>query len=409
MKKSISILLVLLMLLSLAACGQSSGEAAPGEVIEEEIPELSYSVSVADPDGNPIPGVTVQFCDELSCRTADTDESGAAVFTAKEGNYTVHILKVPEGFIGTEEEFPFQAGGEALDIVLEILKPAIDEPLIGFSYYTPEKYESINGIISWYPDRITDRIYEISPQYYVSYYSGIALPLFDFLCVLADEDAETYLRENVRPDTGWDGFTLEEVGSVEGMTCFLAQQELSEEAYAALQEYLGDSYEEYISLLEDRETFFSGIRLSKPTGTNFLFETQDMDGNAVSMSEVLSGHKVTMINFWATWCGPCVQELPQLQELSRTFEGKDCQIIGVCTDLHAGSDAAEAKDILSDNGVSYLNVVAPENDSHFYLLNAYPTSYFVDSEGNILTDPIVGASPSAYSKALTEALAALEG
>ena len=58
------------------------------------------------------------------------------------------------------------------------------------------------------------------------------------------------------------------------------------------------------------------------------FAATDMDGNAVDES-ILSGKKVTMINLWAPWCGPCVGEMPDLQKLNEKYADKGFQVIGV--------------------------------------------------------------------------------
>ena len=303
----------MLMLFGLCACAQSAKEATPGETEApkeaEEAPDVAYRVSVTDTEGNPVPGVTLQFCDENSCTKGDTDADGAAVFTAKEGTYTVHVLEVPDGYLDTEEEFPFPETGNEISITLETPKPAINKTIIGFAYYNPEEYEDLQGSVSWDVSRITMDIYAVTAEYYIPE-EYMYVPLFELLCVQKDEsEAEAYLKEEVRPRSGWDAFTLEKVGSAENLTCFLAQEEEDPELY---KDILGEYYDEFAALREDKETFLSGIRLSKPADEIMLFETQDLDGNAVSMSDILAGHKVTMVNLWATWCGPCVAELPIL-------------------------------------------------------------------------------------------------
>ena len=66
----------------------------------------SYRVIVNDQDGNPVKGVTVQFCSDVTCTLGKTDADGLASFEADEGQvYTVHVLKVPEGFEKNSEEF----------------------------------------------------------------------------------------------------------------------------------------------------------------------------------------------------------------------------------------------------------------------------------------------------------------
>ena len=419
MKKMLCMLLALLMLMGLSACGQSApaNDAAPAEETAEEIPDVTYSVSVADSDGNPIPGVTVQFCDDVSCTTGDTDDSGTAEFTAKEGIYTVHVLKVPEGFIGTDEEFSFPDGATELGVALDILVPTVNRPQIGFAFYNPKSFEDSKGLIDWVSEQIGSSIFNIYPLYYYpdpASDSYRAVKLFDLLFVQKDESAaEDYLKEEIHPRDGWDIVTLEKVGSAEDLTCFLLEwnqtEEEKEQAAEDLKAAMGEYYDEYAALSGDKETFLSGFRFNKPEPATMLFETQDLDGSPVNMADVLAGHKVTMVNLWATWCGPCVNELPDLGRLSKTFEEKDCQIIGICLDVNAGGDAAEAKSILENAGAEYLNLAAPENRYQYLLLDisTYPTTYFVDSEGNVLTEPVVGAMPSRYPTMLNEALAKL--
>ena len=84
MKKTLCTLLALLMLSGLAACGGSAsapaGEPAPAAeapAVEEpfaaEVPEVSCLVKVEDPDGYPVPGVTLQLCDDTACIRGETD------------------------------------------------------------------------------------------------------------------------------------------------------------------------------------------------------------------------------------------------------------------------------------------------------------------------------------------------
>ncbi len=435
MKKIVVLMLAFAMVFGLIACGgtsapatgtesnsseQAAGSGSEGsenaaepetEKIAEEIPDVTYSVSVADPDGNPVPGVTVEFCDDVACRTEDTDESGTAAFTAKKGSYTVHVLNVPEGFIGTEEEFIVSETGSDIDVTLEILQPVLNEPIYGFSYYNPERYEQIQDKLSWSTYGEGSDVYELHLNYKPE--SGNRLTLFVLLVPTWDPAVaeETFSKEFGKMIEE-DAIIFEKVGSAEGTSCFLYQQKNSREVIHQGFEEMKlseEAYEEFVALYEDKETFVSGIKMYEPKGMNFLFETQDMDGNAVNMADVLAGHKVTMINCWATWCNPCVKELPQLQKLNKKFEEKGCQIIGICTDLDMNDDTSEAVKILTKAGADFLNMVAPDDTHNYYMLYCWPTSFFVDSEGKMLTDPVFGANVKGYSKALEKALQALEG
>ena len=125
------------------------------------------------------------------------------------------------------------------------------------------------------------------------------------------------------------------------------------------------------------------------------FETEDLEGNPVTSSDIFSSGKYTMINLWATWCGPCIKELPELASLSREYEEKGCRIIGICIDGEEEKDVATQ--ILKAVGAEYLNLVSPENLDDILPANVIPTTYFVDSNGVICIDtPIQGADIEAY-------------
>src|SRR5262245_12314329 len=60
------------------------------------------------------------------------------------------------------------------------------------------------------------------------------------------------------------------------------------------------------------------------------FQLRDMNGRVVSLSDLRG--KVVLLNFWATWCGPCRIEMPAMERLYRTYERKDFEILAVSTD-----------------------------------------------------------------------------
>lgn len=112
-----------------------------------------------------------------------------------------------------------------------------------------------------------------------------------------------------------------------------------------------------------------------------------------------------MINIWATWCDPCKNELPELEEFAKELAGKDCQIIGICEDTsYDDTAAAEAKEILAKAGVTYPNIKVTDEMLEMMTCLAMPTSYFVDSSGHVLTTPIKGADFEKYREKLEEAL-----
>lgn len=120
----------------------------------------------------------------------------------------------------------------------------------------------------------------------------------------------------------------------------------------------------------------------------------DMQGNIVT-NDIFSDYDATIVNFWSNGCGTCIEEMPELEELYQTYKEKKINVIGVASDSGESSEALErAKEILSNKGVTYLNI-SPDPEGELYKeifenMNGFPTTYIVDSEGNMLGAPIVG-------------------
>ena len=138
------------------------------------------------------------------------------------------------------------------------------------------------------------------------------------------------------------------------------------------------------------------------------FEGKDLDGNAVKSSDLFSGNAVTVVNFWFTTCGPCVGELGDLDALNKELSGKGGALIGINAFTLDGNEAAisDAKDVLAQSGATYQNVYfdsGSEAGKFVESIYAYPTTYVVNRSGRIVGDPIVGAITS---KAQSDALQA---
>ena len=146
------------------------------------------------------------------------------------------------------------------------------------------------------------------------------------------------------------------------------------------------------------------------------FEGKDLDGNPVKSDELFSANAVTVVNFWFTGCKPCVGELSELDALNKELAKKGGALIGVNTSTLDGDETeiSEAKDVLAKKGVTYQNVYfAPDGEAGKFITNilAYPTTYVVDRNGNIVGDPIVGAitekkQAETLQKLIDQALAA---
>lgn len=144
----------------------------------------------------------------------------------------------------------------------------------------------------------------------------------------------------------------------------------------------------------------------RPEGKKISFVTTDIDGNKITSDEIFSKHKVTMVNVWATWCYWCLYELPELKEINERLEEKDCAIVGLLGDGTDDDVIEEAKDILEENGIEYLNILpwdgATETD--FNMDEGWPTSFFVDQNGVMVAEPVVGAETDAYEEVIDDIL-----
>jgi len=135
------------------------------------------------------------------------------------------------------------------------------------------------------------------------------------------------------------------------------------------------------------------------------FTAKDLDGNEVDQS-VFANAKLTMMNIWATFCGPCINEMPELGELAAEG-GTDYQIIGVCADLNGTEDMLEdAKEIVSQTKANYLHL-QPTEDLYPVLTasSSVPVTFFFDSEGKLVGKGILGAQDKdTWSQVISERL-----
>lgn len=168
---------------------------------------------------------------------------------------------------------------------------------------------------------------------------------------------------------------------------------------------------EYIRLDEamgeivDSMTVFEPVEPLKP-GDVLHFKTQALDGSEISGEELFTKNRITMINNWTTWCGPCKEELPELERLHQEFQKKGGAVIGVLRDVYTVDSAslAEGKTILEEKGVSYLNLLSCDEFDLLLPLNLYPTTFFVDSEGKLVGEIVEGARVSQYEAVMRSLL-----
>lgn len=129
-----------------------------------------------------------------------------------------------------------------------------------------------------------------------------------------------------------------------------------------------------------------------------VFSTQDIYGNEVT-EDIFSEYDLTLVNVFATWCSPCVAEMPELAQLHKNMAEENVNVLAVVTDaLNERGEADEkrielAKQIAEMSGAEFTFMVPDDTylNGILYQIQAVPTSFFVDSQGMIVGEPYVGA------------------
>lgn len=134
-------------------------------------------------------------------------------------------------------------------------------------------------------------------------------------------------------------------------------------------------------------------------------ELQTLDGNPIKLSDYAG--KVVVLNFWATWCGPCQQETPQLVELSKEFKGRGVELIGLSVE-DSESSAEKVKAFASAQKIPYTIGWAPEEFALQFVMQGgaqgvIPQSFVITRDGRLLKH-FIGYSPVSTAAQLREAI-----
>ncbi len=384
MKRMICLLLALICLVSLCACGGSAAPAAdtaPAAEAEPEAAEEAAEEAEATPEPVAMPpyepfetpfGFTAAFPEEYQHLKGELVWR-VVPFGYQEATMELYYAEVPQD----EREACRE-------------KVAVSQKNI--SSWTPEwmreyKYTSLFSL--WALCDKEDRVehYEtITPLEYINQFYGGLSP------ESSGANVPVFLQ-TVPLENGWKIVT-------QRIQFFTREGE--EAPLESTLWRLDDEYkQEALTLLENPDLFVSVVKeapweLPGQVGSRVSFETQTLQGDTVTSEELLAGHKVTMVNVWATWCPPCIAELPEREKLNADFAAKDCQIIGICVDASHGDPLDEALQYLGDAGVTYPNLKA-NLDMIWVSNDTMSTTFFLSEDGTILTEPVIGVNMYAYN------------
>lgn len=158
----------------------------------------------------------------------------------------------------------------------------------------------------------------------------------------------------------------------------------------------------------------SGIGVEEPGFHNFKAIT--LDGESVNQ-DIFADYDLTMINIWATFCGPCLREMPDLGEIHEEYKDKNFQIVGIVTDVLnndgtlSEKQLATAREVVEKTGAHYLHLI-PSYDlimAKIKDVTSVPETIFVDKDGNLTGESYLGSrSKDDWIKIIDELLGETE-
>lgn len=134
------------------------------------------------------------------------------------------------------------------------------------------------------------------------------------------------------------------------------------------------------------------------------FKTETLEGNSFDLSN-RSDDEILILDFWATWCGPCVQALPKLVDVAESFEGQGVRLFAI----NVGEDHDTIKTFLKESEISVDVLMDEEGEiSDLYQANAIPQTVIIGRDG-VIQVVHVGASLNLESKLTAEIQSLLDG
>lgn len=142
------------------------------------------------------------------------------------------------------------------------------------------------------------------------------------------------------------------------------------------------------------------------------FEATTTDGDVLT-SDCLADSKLTMINVWATYCNPCLSEMPDLGEIAASYDTEEFQMLGIISDVAEDADVSTvdgAKELITETNANYPHLLL--NESLYMNLvgavEAVPTTFFVNQEGELLGYVVGSQSKETWEEIINGLLAESE-
>ncbi|MBM4351387.1 MAG: TlpA family protein disulfide reductase [Deltaproteobacteria bacterium] len=115
------------------------------------------------------------------------------------------------------------------------------------------------------------------------------------------------------------------------------------------------------------------------------FTLKTIEGHEVALSGLRG--KVVLLDFWATWCGPCKESIPHLIQLYKSYQDKGFELIGMSTDK--AGDVEMVRRFVKSMDIPYPIIMTPDEVARNYKVTGLPTTVLIDKEGKV-REKIVG-------------------
>ena len=126
------------------------------------------------------------------------------------------------------------------------------------------------------------------------------------------------------------------------------------------------------------------------------WQLQNLEGKAVKLSDFKG--KVVLLNFWATWCPPCRDEIPDLISLQQQYSPRGLVVLGIAMD---GRGAAIVKPFAEKMKINYPLVIGDQKTSEDYGgIDALPTTFIIDRKGNVIAQQKGATDRESFEEAI---------
>ena len=291
----------------------------------------------------------------------------------------------------------------------------VEMPYAGLRFTPPELYRNTTGRV------VTDGAIELYSGIYYAYWlygamtgdelaalyenpsAAASSPLIELFYVFSINNGMSFDDMNALIGGALSAEYAREIGKVGDCSFFLYMEDTNQAFADSIDAVYRDEYIALSGAADDIASAFTCYEpVAKPdpyaglVGSKAEFITTDIDGNAVSSADLFAQNEITMVNIWATWCGPCINELAELQQIHLRLQEKNCGVVGLLDD----TDLDSARRLMTENGVAYPVILAPDNLNSVFPLQAYPSTFFVGRDGTILAAPVIGAYVGQYENEL---------